>query len=758
MESVVKVNSPIAYTSVQWPVAVEGAKRIPVDIEVPTTWLPSVLDGERHRAMFSQLCSVLATRPIDVHLNPVKHGMHDVPRRARPNGVVFSYHSIGVEPNVWRIKETPIAGWYSFDPNGFSGWSSLAKFPASHLSRIKEFNPDASRAYVRNLKDRMRRDNVSKYRQSQEGFFAHKPYVYFPLQLIDDPVSEFCRLNPFDVIVRAAELAQENNCLLVLKRHPLCRSATVAEVLDEVQKAFSSVVVSGASIHQHLEGCRSVIVANSGVGLEAMMYSKPVFTFAASEYELGTTPISSLGELDAAFAAELPDTSTISAQFLQYYLENCCFSIYDNNTLERQIDRALSFVSGNVASVAAADANANFLQEQAQLRSALTSAQSENAHLRNVATQAVELAARLEKNLANVQPSVPQAGQQADVQKVLFAAADVAKHLHAGGVASSFGESTLAMTIRSAYSAYAVMASAAMRVPELKSYVQAEMLRSGYAAGMDPNLAQKNRTADDYQRLHDYDRGYQDNNWLIDHCDVVASSNPSTVVEIGCGNGRFLRKIAPVVQNVIGLDWARAPQLAIIPNNVEFRTADVLKDEIPKSDLCVSADVLEHFEPNALPALIKKLHESARLNYHVIACYDDGHSHCSVFHPGQWLTLFNSVSQDYRLVAAITRPGRPDRIACVITNMPGAEKFFPKLGPLVGNWETDTGQKITFGNNFTFNVGGQAAGSWFPMANGTGAMKWNGNNMVDFLTLNADGSTIGVQNMEGAKFSVKRPA
>ncbi len=751
MEAIMKLNSPLASASADLPMGEVRLQRIPVDLEVPTTWFPSVLDGERHRAMFAQLCTVLASHHLDVHLKPVAHGMHHVARLARPNGVVFSYHSIGTEPNVWRIKETPIAGWYSVDANGFSGWSSLAKFPAPHLARMQSLDPSISRAYVSHLREELQRKNVSKYSQSSEEFYVDKPYVYFPLQLIDDPVSEFCRINPFDVMVKAAELAEESGYPLVVKRHPLCRSQEVAEVLHEIQKAFPSVIISNASIHQHLNGCRSVIVANSGVGMEALMYAKPVFSFAASEYELATTPITSLQELEVAFAAELPDTSVRAAQYLYYYLEQCCFSIYDTATVQRQVGRVLASISGVQAQPASDDAT--LLQENEQLRSALKSAQSENSHLRTVATQAVELATRLQQQSGDTSGA-----QSRNAAQNLGQAIAVSKSLYGGAMAASVGETVLAETIRSAYSAYANMAITAMQAPELKGQVESEMLISGYAAGTDPTLAHKNRSASDYQKLHDFDRGYQDNNWLVDHCDVVASTRPGLVIEVGCGNGRFLRKISPMVPNVIGLDWARSPQLSVIPDNVQFRTADVLKDEIPQGDVCVSADVLEHFEPSALPPLLEKLHRAARYNYHVIACYDDGHSHCSVFHPGQWLGLFKAISHEYRLVATITRPGRPDRIACVITNMPGTEKFFPKIGPLVGSWQTDTGQEITFSNNYSFSVGGAPAGAWFPMANGAGAMKWNGRDMVDLLSLGADGNTLGVQNIEGAKFSVRRIA
>src|SRR5688572_31260416 len=38
---------------------------------------------------------------------------------------------------------------------------------------------------------------------------------------------------------------------------------------------------------------------------------------------------------------------------------------------------------------------------------------------------------------------------------------------------------------------------------------------------------------------------------------ILKRPNLETVIEIGCGNGRFLRALAPYARKVIGIDWAR---------------------------------------------------------------------------------------------------------------------------------------------------------------------------------------------------------
>jgi SAM-dependent methyltransferase len=738
------------------------AASVAVELEVPVTWLPSSLDGDRHRQMFARLCCALAKKPLTIKMSPVSHGMHHIPRTAPEGGMVLSYHSCGDGDNIWRIKETPIADWYSFDQNGFSGWSSLARFPERHAAAIEAMDVQASLSYTAHIRTTLRQHNKSKFQQSNEPFSMNRPYVYLPLQIIDDPVSQFYRMDALAVLQRAAELADSTGIPLVVKRHPLCRSKTIADALHNIGERFRNVVISKASVHQHLDGCSAVLVANSGVGLEALMYLKPVFSFGASEYELATIPISTLDEVEKAFAPAMPDVRARCAQFIKYYLEECCFSILDPASVDRCIDRALK-ACGQTAALG------NPLHEQRdmaetygqmeQLKRALATAKSEKNHLNMLLQQATDVVKKIEtlrQDGAASPAAVPLAQVQAAADMRLKAATDSAISLHKAGLAASIGSTVANMLVCDAYNQYAELAALALKAPENAPAVYAGILKSEYASGTDPKKRGRNITADAYQKLHDHDRGYQNNNWLVEHCDVITAARPNTIVEVGCGNGQFLKRAAPQVAQVIGIDWARSPFLSNLPANVEFKTVNVLEDDVPSGDVCCSADVLEHFVPESLPDLLRKLHQAARFNYHVIACYDDGHSHCAVLHPGQWLALFQTISPDYRLVATIARPMRPQHIACVITNIPSAKDHFPKLGHIMGNWVTDTGQRIAFRNDFTLRINGKSVANWFQTASGTAAIQWTENQMLDTAHLQADGDTLVVSTHKGDTFRIRR--
>jgi SAM-dependent methyltransferase len=171
-----------------------------------------------------------------------------------------------------------------------------------------------------------------------------------------------------------------------------------------------------------------------------------------------------------------------------------------------------------------------------------------------------------------------------------------------------------------------------------------------------------------YQNLHDTHPAYQGNNWLVAELSRLLLCRPATVLEVGCGNGRFLREVAPHVQSVVGADWAISPLTVDMPHNVKLMKLDVAKEAIPSADLVCSADVLEHFAPESINTIIGKLHISGKYNYHVIACYDDLHSHLTIVSPGEWLHYFQRHSPLYRIVEIRPRHNNPIYPVCVIAN------------------------------------------------------------------------------------------
>jgi cyclopropane fatty-acyl-phospholipid synthase-like methyltransferase len=170
--------------------------------------------------------------------------------------------------------------------------------------------------------------------------------------------------------------------------------------------------------------------------------------------------------------------------------------------------------------------------------------------------------------------------------------------------------------------------------------------------------------AEYYQTLHEKNRAYQSNNWLVDQDRLFSIIGGKSVLELGCGNGRFTAKAAAAASHVYGMDWARSPEFDDSPENVTFIEADALTVAMPSVDVACSGDVLEHFRPEDVPGVIAKLHGCATANYHVIACYDDKHSHLTVEPKEWWLAQFKALDERYRLL----NDGSEERPVAIVTN------------------------------------------------------------------------------------------
>jgi hypothetical protein len=100
------------------------------------------------------------------------------------------------------------------------------------------------------------------------------------------------------------------------------------------------VFVSNASVNSLLARCGSVLVANSGVGLEALVRGKKVFSFAAGEYDIATQAVNFPDELFRAFDFSGEEPASIARRFASYYLRRMCFDARDPASITRQLDMA----------------------------------------------------------------------------------------------------------------------------------------------------------------------------------------------------------------------------------------------------------------------------------------------------------------------------------------------------------------------------------------------------------------------------------
>lgn len=175
--------------------------------------------------------------------------------------------------------------------------------------------------------------------------------------------------------------------------------------------------------------------------------------------------------------------------------------------------------------------------------------------------------------------------------------------------------------------------------------------------------------AEYYQELHDENDAYQANNWLVEEKSSILKAKPRSILEVGCGNGAFSLVAAGDVEKVYAVDWAMSPKFSDRPANVEFVRRDVTQDQLPKADVVCSADVLEHFTPWNVTKVLENCSKAGPLQYHVIACYDDGHSHLTVMRPAAWLASFWRFCPEARLVRIDCRRDKHRQLVCVITNI-----------------------------------------------------------------------------------------
>ena len=163
------------------------------------------------------------------------------------------------------------------------------------------------------LKDRIG-NNLSKFSQpvTTELNLPDK-FVFFPCQIPHDETIRFHS----DVSVESSLLALlsslklNSNYSVVIKGHP---ANTVAmEPLKNIYESFKSnsdsnlsnrvLWIDECSVHRLIEKSKAVFTVNSGVGLEALLHAKPVYTFGNADYAYASTKITFGGNLNNAAIA-----------------------------------------------------------------------------------------------------------------------------------------------------------------------------------------------------------------------------------------------------------------------------------------------------------------------------------------------------------------------------------------------------------------------------------------------------------------------
>jgi hypothetical protein len=239
-----------------------------------------------------------------------------------PHAITLSYHTHGEErPNLFRYKESYLPEYVTFDTQGFSGWHSLCQRDIEDV--LAQIDTRKAEKFHKKIFKKYVKKNRSKYEQETINFDFPKKFLFFPLQLSHDVVASLADFSQEEVLTALREALKNTTTKLLVKRHPLCRDEKLEKLLKEMSEDGTILLYQG-SVHDAISRCEGVIVANSGVGFEALLHLKPVYSFATSEYMACTKRVQNLNELSILQPYEV-DKIRIK-KFLYYYLNHVCFS------------------------------------------------------------------------------------------------------------------------------------------------------------------------------------------------------------------------------------------------------------------------------------------------------------------------------------------------------------------------------------------------------------------------------------------------
>lgn len=316
-------------------------------LEVPTPWMQSPRDGDRQRAMFSALESSVRSAGVAPALEEIEFGTTFVRRPSPDRGFRLSYHSCGDSRHVWRIKETPIPWFYSFDRLGFAGWSELWRRQEAIRPMVERIDQDEASDYCSKIASWLSGENLSKYFQGDSPPPEIDGFVLFPLQISGDIVARLSRVDQFQALLSAARYAARHRHPLVVKRHPYCTSRLIKYALRILPRVNPYVHVTNASVNALLDRCDAVLVSNSGVGLEALARNKTVFSFGRSEYEWATERLHGSSDIERAFTPNRARATGLGVKFVYFFLKYHCFDARDQRTIERCLTIADSAASSD---------------------------------------------------------------------------------------------------------------------------------------------------------------------------------------------------------------------------------------------------------------------------------------------------------------------------------------------------------------------------------------------------------------------------
>lgn len=241
-----------------------------------------------------------------------------------PNKVI-TFHT--KDPDNFNVKISHIPDWFYFDRKGYNGWSEYGTKSPNLQAVLNSY----ARQRFSNIQKYVISDNLTKIYQSDENLPDYGDFLFMALQSINDSVSQLMRTSWFELIKNIKKIPYK----VVIKRHPHCRASGIKQLLNDAVDN-KKVFLSTASIHKLIPASRGVITGNSGVEFEALLYLKPVFVYAHSDYKWVCYQDIEFKDIPKRLSLFDNEQKLLIKKFVVDFLDNYLINVYNKESYARR--------------------------------------------------------------------------------------------------------------------------------------------------------------------------------------------------------------------------------------------------------------------------------------------------------------------------------------------------------------------------------------------------------------------------------------
>lgn len=358
----------------------------------------SIQKNSTHRQFLGNFLSILSLKEIPISVISTNFPSYGEERIEFKNHLTFSFHSYENKTNTWSYKESPIVNKYSIDKSGYCGWSDITINFDNYRDQINSISIQNAEKIISAQYNKFLSTKLSKYEQNNNIEKLPERYVFFPLQVVNDSAAKHANLDMIEVIEYISKLASDLKFNVVIKRHPLCPSSAIKNLLKIIQIENKYIQLSDSNVHDLIKNSHSVISCNSGVSLEALIANKAVYCFGKSEWYEASNKINNLSDINKVFSNELTYMNDFQKKIVAFLLSEYWCDFNDLNKIERIIDNCIATFKANSGTPNNSSEIELIIKQQLDLQSKLSDLERNNKLLKIESNRLKEINKKLRNN------------------------------------------------------------------------------------------------------------------------------------------------------------------------------------------------------------------------------------------------------------------------------------------------------------------------------------------------------------------------